>query len=125
MGDLEQIEIFAGFCATAISNAQMFQQALLECQWSNVLLELARNLFEDLDTIEHVVTKIMVNAAALLSCEKCSVFMVDRESQELYAKVFDVSPGGEWRAYHARQDASALSSVLLIGPASSVHSPRY
>ena len=91
----------------------MFQQALLECQWSNVLLELARNLFEDLDTIEHVVTKIMVNAAALLSCEKCSVFMVDRESQELYAKVFDVSPGGAWPGISSK----ALCFFFLCEPA--------
>jgi len=97
--DLEELKGFVGFCATALSNSQMFEQALLECRWSNVLLDLARTLFENLESIDQVVTNIMVNAAALLSCEKCSVFMVDFDSNELYARVFDVGsepgPGQE------------------------------
>ena len=79
------------FCTLAIRNAQTFEQALLEARWSNVLLGLARNLFETLDSKDAVVTKIMINAVKLLKCEKCSVFMVDHETNELYAKVFDVS----------------------------------
>ena len=79
------------FCTIAIRNAQTFEQALLEARWSNVLLGLARNLFENLESKDEVMTKIMVNAGALLKCEKCSVFMVDHETNELFAKVFDVS----------------------------------
>ena len=91
---MHALESFVGFCATALSNSQMFEQALLECRWSNVLLDLARTLFENLESIEQVVTNIMVNAAALLQCEKCSVFMVDFDSNELYARIFDVEANG-------------------------------
>jgi GTP-sensing pleiotropic transcriptional regulator CodY len=79
------------FCTTAIRNAQTFEQAVMEARWSNVLLGLAKNLFENLDSEDAVVAKIVANAAVLLKCEKCSVFMVDFDSNELYAKVFDVS----------------------------------
>lgn len=80
------------YCCIAIRNSQMFEQAVVECQWSGVLLTLAKSIFEQLDNLDDMITKIIVNAAVLMSCERCSLFMVDRESKELYARVFDVSP---------------------------------
>lgn len=75
----------------------MFEQAVLEARWSNVLLTLARNLFEHIDSLDAVVTRIMVNAATLLACEKCSVFMVDHDTNELYSRVFDVSSNTDFK----------------------------
>ena len=83
------------FLSIAIRNAQNFEQALQEAQWSNCLLGLARCMFEQLDSIDSVVRRIMVNAAALLECEKCSVFMVDFATNELYSRIFDISPDSQ------------------------------
>jgi dual 3',5'-cyclic-AMP and -GMP phosphodiesterase 11 len=91
--DVLTLERLVPWCSLAIKNAQTFEQVLIEARWANVLLGLARNMFENLDSKDAVVTRIMTNAAALLKCEKCSVFMVDFETNELYARLFDMSEG--------------------------------
>jgi hypothetical protein len=39
-----------------------------------------------LDSLEDVLGKIIVNAATLLQCERCSLFMVDHQAQQLYGQ---------------------------------------
>eukprot|EP00035_Acanthoeca_spectabilis_P006068 m.120052 g.120052 ORF g.120052 m.120052 type:complete len:865 (+) comp13335_c0_seq2:121-2715(+) len=90
--DVRQLEDFTPFCAVAIQNAEIFATALLECKWSNVLLDLSKNLFENLQSKDSLISKIMVNAAALLTCERCSVFMIDFATKELFSKLFDATP---------------------------------
>jgi hypothetical protein len=67
--DVHELENFMPFCHAAIANAETLASAVLECKWSNVLLDLSKNLFENLESQDSLISKIMVNAAALLSCE--------------------------------------------------------
>ncbi len=48
-----------------------------------MLLGLAEDMFERLDDQSEILAKVIVNAAALLQCERCSVFVVDHDNQEL------------------------------------------
>eukprot|EP00045_Choanoeca_perplexa_P009654 m.93403 g.93403 ORF g.93403 m.93403 type:complete len:848 (+) comp14984_c0_seq2:193-2736(+) len=73
----------------ALNNASVFERALKECRALNVLLSLARNIFQDLDSMNKVVKKIISDAATLVDCDQCSLFMLDAESNELVATAFD------------------------------------
>lgn len=65
-----------------IQNAQLFENSVLEYQRNQILLNLARSIFEEQNNLECLVTKIMREARDLLKCERCAVFLVDLECCE-------------------------------------------
>ena len=48
-----------------------------------VLLQLARGLFEDTTSLEVVMRKIMVESQELVPCERCTVMLIDQENKEV------------------------------------------
>lgn len=46
-------------------------------QFEQLLLNLARGVFEEQQNLEKLVQKIMLDAQDLLQCERCSVFLID------------------------------------------------
>ena len=46
-----------------------------------VLLDLARTIFEEQSTLHNIVQKIMMITQTLLQCERCSVLLVDPTSK--------------------------------------------
>eukprot|EP00730_Choanoeca_flexa_P007704 TRINITY_DN12378_c0_g1_i13.p1 TRINITY_DN12378_c0_g1~~TRINITY_DN12378_c0_g1_i13.p1 ORF type:complete len:833 (+),score=184.71 TRINITY_DN12378_c0_g1_i13:2084-4582(+) len=75
--------------AVSVHNAAILERALKECRALNALLSLARSTFQDLDSLEKTVKRIIANAATLVDCDQCSLFMLDAERNELVATVFD------------------------------------
>nr|CAD7448724.1 unnamed protein product [Timema bartmani] len=53
------------------------------------LLSVARNLFSHLDDVSDLLQEIMAEARNLTKAERCSLFLLDPNHQELVAKVFD------------------------------------
>ena len=55
-----------------------------------ILLHLARSIFEEQSNLECLVTKIMREARDLLKCERCAVYLLDLEgcSEEVRLKVY-------------------------------------
>lgn len=51
-----------------------------------VLLDLARTIFEEQSTLHNIVQKIMMITQTLLQCERCSVLLVD-PSSKVWVKV--------------------------------------
>jgi cGMP-specific 3',5'-cyclic phosphodiesterase len=47
-----------------------------------ILLNLARSIFEEQNNLQCLVTKIMTEARDLLKCEQCAVFLLDTECCE-------------------------------------------
>lgn len=68
--------------STGIQNAQLFENSVLEYKRNQILLNLARSIFEEQNNLECLVTKIMKEAKDLLKCERCAVFLVDLECCE-------------------------------------------
>jgi cGMP-specific 3',5'-cyclic phosphodiesterase, invertebrate len=68
--------------STGIQNAQLFESSVLEYKRNQILLNLARSIFEEQNNLECLVTKIMKEARDLLKCERCAVFLVDLECCE-------------------------------------------
>lgn len=76
---------------TGIQNAQLFENSVLEYKRNQILLNLARSIFEEQNNLECLVTKIMKEARDLLKCEKCAVYLVDLECCEAVMNV-KISP---------------------------------
>ncbi|XP_035665682.1 cGMP-specific 3',5'-cyclic phosphodiesterase-like isoform X2 [Branchiostoma floridae] len=84
--DEEVFRNYLTFCGISIANAQMFEMSITEYKRNQILLQLARNIFEEQTSVDKVVHKIMKDAQDLLKCERCSVFLTeDLHEQDLSA----------------------------------------
>ncbi|XP_071483649.1 dual 3',5'-cyclic-AMP and -GMP phosphodiesterase 11-like isoform X3 [Diadema antillarum] len=70
------------FCGIGINNARLYERATLEIRRNQVLLELAKTLFEEQSTLSSIVRRIMELLLSLLRCERCSILMVDESSKK-------------------------------------------
>ncbi|KAJ9584277.1 hypothetical protein L9F63_021373, partial [Diploptera punctata] len=80
--DVEVFQRYLTFCGIGIQNAQLFEMSVLEFRRNQILLNLARSIFEEQNNLECLVTKIMTEARELLKCERCAVFLLDTECCE-------------------------------------------
>ncbi|XP_031428800.1 cGMP-dependent 3',5'-cyclic phosphodiesterase [Clupea harengus] len=79
------------FCytSTVLTSTLAFQKEQKLKQECQALLQVAKNLFTHLDDVSVLLQEIIVEARNLSNAEICSVFLLDRHSHELVAKVFD------------------------------------
>lgn len=80
--DVEIFRRYLTFCGIGIQNAQLFELSVQEYSRNQILLNLARSIFEEQNNLECLVTKIMTEARELLNCERCSVYLVDLDCCE-------------------------------------------
>ncbi|CAK9795385.1 cGMP-specific 3',5'-cyclic phosphodiesterase [Anthophora plagiata] len=80
--DVEVFQRYLTFCGIGIQNAQLFELSVQEYRRNQILLNLARNIFEEQNNLECLVTKIMTEAKELLKCERCAVYLLDLECGE-------------------------------------------
>nr|XP_023648140.1 cGMP-dependent 3',5'-cyclic phosphodiesterase [Paramormyrops kingsleyae] len=87
--DEQKIQHCFCYTSTVLTSTLAFQKEQklkFECQ---ALLQVAKNLFTHLDDVSVLLQEIIVEARNLSNAEICSVFLLDRVSHELVAKVFD------------------------------------
>ncbi|XP_047112368.1 cGMP-specific 3',5'-cyclic phosphodiesterase, partial [Schistocerca piceifrons] len=80
--DVEVFQRYLTFCGIGIQNAQLFEMSVLEFRRNQILLNLARSIFEEQNNLACLVTKIMTQARDLLKCERCAVFLLDTDCCE-------------------------------------------
>ncbi|XP_015176353.1 PREDICTED: cGMP-specific 3',5'-cyclic phosphodiesterase isoform X2 [Polistes dominula] len=80
--DVEVFKRYLTFCGIGIQNAQLFELSVQEYRRNQILLNLARNIFEEQNNLECLVTKIMTEAKELLKCERCAVYLLDLDCGE-------------------------------------------
>lgn len=61
------------FCGIGLRNAQLYEQSQLEIKRNQVLLDLARMIFEEQSTIEHMVLRILTHMQSLIQCQRVQV----------------------------------------------------
>lgn len=69
-------KIFASylqFCGIGLRNAQLYEKSQLEVKRNQVLLDLARMIFEEQSTIEHMVLRILTHMQSLIQCQRVQV----------------------------------------------------
>ncbi|ESN99733.1 hypothetical protein HELRODRAFT_83989, partial [Helobdella robusta] len=77
------------YTAPVLHSAIVLQNERIVRNQTQVLLQVAKNLFRNLGDITTLLSKIMQEARNLTQAERCSVFLLDKETNELIAKVFD------------------------------------
>ncbi|XP_050437389.1 cGMP-specific 3',5'-cyclic phosphodiesterase isoform X1 [Adelges cooleyi] len=92
--DVEIFQRYLTFCAIGIQNAQLFEKSIQEFQRNQMLLGLARSIFEEQNNLDCLVSKIMTQARDLIKCERCVVFLLDLECEEAsHLEHFGAKPG--------------------------------
>lgn len=80
--DVEVFRRYLTFCGIGIQNAQLFEMSVQEYRRNQLLLNLARSIFEEQNNLECLVTKILTEARELLKCERSTVFLLDLDCCE-------------------------------------------
>ncbi|KAK7792520.1 hypothetical protein R5R35_009928 [Gryllus longicercus] len=80
--DVEVFQRYLTFCGIGIQNAQLFEMSVLEFRRNQILLNLARSIFEEQNNLQCLVTRIMTEARDLLKCERCAVFLLNTDCSE-------------------------------------------
>ncbi|XP_022172557.1 cGMP-specific 3',5'-cyclic phosphodiesterase isoform X1 [Myzus persicae] len=106
--DVEIFQRYLTFCAIGIQNAQLFEKSIQEFQRNQMLLSLARSIFEEQNNLDCLVSKIMTQARDLIKCERCVVFLLDLECEEAsHLDHFGAKPGN----YSLEKKASTKNST--------------
>jgi len=83
--DQQDLEIFAKyltFASVGLQNAVQFQVSTLEYKKNQLLLSLARSLFQEQSSLDRLITTIIREAKDMLKCERCTVFLLDLKIYE-------------------------------------------
>ncbi|XP_055949647.1 cGMP-specific 3',5'-cyclic phosphodiesterase-like isoform X3 [Argiope bruennichi] len=87
--DQEVFRKYLTFCGIGVQNAQLFEMSVREFKRNQLLLSLAKSIFEETSSLDRLINKIMVKVEELLQCEKCRVYLVDTEQEDLVFQRLD------------------------------------
>ncbi|XP_061164662.1 cGMP-dependent 3',5'-cyclic phosphodiesterase-like isoform X2 [Saccostrea echinata] len=87
--DLQTILQCFQYTSTVLTSTLAFQNERKLKLQTQAMLQVARNLFTHLDDLTKLLREIMQEARNLTQAERCSVFLIDKETKELVAEVFD------------------------------------
>ncbi|GIY26707.1 dual 3',5'-cyclic-AMP and -GMP phosphodiesterase 11 [Caerostris darwini] len=87
--DQEVFSRYLQFCSIGLRNAELYDRAELENKRNQVLLDLARIVFEEQSTIGQIIHRIMVHTQSVLQVERCQVLLLD-ENSKTFSRVFDL-----------------------------------
>eukprot|EP00755_Sulcionema_specki_P016636 Sspe_Gene.62512::Locus_35143_Transcript_1_1_Confidence_1.000_Length_3620::g.62512::m.62512/K13298/PDE11; dual 3',5'-cyclic-AMP and -GMP phosphodiesterase 11 len=86
--DEETFAGFSTFAAINIRNTMLHEQQLREKRTVTAILETVKELNEiDIMNTSEICRKIMERAKDLVKCDRCALFMVDKEFHQLYSTV--------------------------------------
>ncbi|XP_055685169.1 dual 3',5'-cyclic-AMP and -GMP phosphodiesterase 11 isoform X2 [Lutzomyia longipalpis] len=80
------------FCGIGLRNAQLYEKSQLEVKRNQVLLDLARMIFEEQSTIEYMVFRILTHMQSLIQCQRVQILLVHEASKGTFSRVFDFEP---------------------------------
>lgn len=97
--DEQTFSNYLTFCGIGLTNAHLFEQSVQEYKRNQILLNLAKNIFEDTECLETVVRRIMTQAIDLMCCERCTVYILNRDLSKdddiHFSNVFDLNKNHE------------------------------
>ncbi|XP_065319651.1 cGMP-specific 3',5'-cyclic phosphodiesterase-like isoform X3 [Gordionus sp. m RMFG-2023] len=76
--DQEVFRKYMIFCGIGIQNARLFQISIQEYKRNKLLLKLARNIFEQQNTLDQLVPKIMRDTQEIIKAE-CAIYIIHRD----------------------------------------------
>jgi len=103
--DIEIFEKYLTFCGVGIQNAQLFEASVLEYKKNQLLLSLAKSLFQEQTSLDRLITTIIREAKDMLKCERCTVFLLD-------LKMYDQVEQETWIAKDSVPLLSSSTNIL-------------
>jgi len=73
VADEKVFSSYLQFCGIGLRNAQLYEKSQLEVKRNQVLLDLARMIFEEQSTMEHVVFRILTHTQSFIQCQRVQV----------------------------------------------------
>ncbi|VEN34412.1 unnamed protein product [Callosobruchus maculatus] len=74
----------------ALHYAQLYLNMNQQRKLNDFLLAVVKSIFQDMVSMDMLVTKIMNFAQRLVDADRASLFLVDAKNKELYATIFDI-----------------------------------
>ncbi|KAI8042452.1 hypothetical protein M5D96_003765 [Drosophila gunungcola] len=74
------------FCGIGLRNAQLYEKSQLEIKRNQVLLDLARMIFEEQSTIEHMVFRILTHMQSLIQCQRVQILLVHEADKGSFSR---------------------------------------
>ncbi|XP_054274469.1 probable 3',5'-cyclic phosphodiesterase pde-5 isoform X2 [Macrosteles quadrilineatus] len=74
----------------ALHYARLYLSMSKQRKLSDFLLAVVKSIFQDMMSMDTLVTKIMNFAQRLVDADRASLFLLDSKNKELYARIFDV-----------------------------------
>jgi adenylate cyclase len=84
--DEELLEAFASQAGIALRNALLNEEILKRMKTSEILLNVMRAVSSELE-IDQLLLKIVSKTSEAMNADRCTLFLVDRQSGELWSKV--------------------------------------
>ncbi|XP_074034856.1 phosphodiesterase 11 isoform X2 [Leptinotarsa decemlineata] len=87
--DEEVFSKYLQFCGIGLRNAHLYEKSQLEIRRNQVLLDLARMIFQEQSTLEHVVYRILLHTQSLIQCQRVQILLTHKDSSASFSRVFD------------------------------------
>ncbi|EDO32086.1 predicted protein, partial [Nematostella vectensis] len=87
--DEEILNSYLVWGSIAIHHAEISKQITKQKDLNTFLLNVVRSIFDEVCTMDTVIEKIMAFAKKLVNADRCSLFLLDQASEELFANLFD------------------------------------
>jgi cAMP-specific phosphodiesterase len=96
--DEELFETFSMFAAASLRNCRINETLLAEKRKSDAILDVVTLLSNtDIRDVDGIVRHVLHGAKKLLNADRSSLFLLDKERNELYSKIADSVTGNEIR----------------------------
>jgi adenylate cyclase len=110
-GDEELLEAFGGQAAIAVQNALLNEEIRKRMETSEILLNVMRVVSSELE-IDQLLQKIVAVTSQVMNAERCTLFLVDRKTGELWSKV---AQGAGMSEIRVPRGAGLAGHVALTG----------
>jgi cAMP and cAMP-inhibited cGMP 3',5'-cyclic phosphodiesterase 10 len=91
--DEEIVNSYLVWGEVAIHYAEIYGRVGRQKDMSGFLLSIVKSIFMEMVSMDALIIKIMNFAQKLVSADRASLFLVDTKTNQLYARIFDVSGG--------------------------------
>uniref|UniRef100_S4R9H4 Phosphodiesterase n=1 Tax=Petromyzon marinus TaxID=7757 RepID=S4R9H4_PETMA len=112
--DEREFGAYLAFCGIVLHNAQLYEDSLLENRRNQVLLELASLVCEEQSSLEELVGRIIDIILSFMPCQRCAVFIADKDSPNIFSRVFHKSLEVPGVAENTSQSESRSHPVSFI-----------
>ena len=114
------------YCGVGIQKAQLYEARVREYRQNQLLLNLAKSLFQEQTSLDRLITNIIVEAKKMLKCERCTIFLLDLKMYDQVVKIKMVKMFHIYKLflYQIEQDAwDVKESLALLASTAATNNP--